>query len=223
MADWISATITGLSDLLGGGLNAVYSAGSAKKQYEYNLALQKQAQKHQINMYKHQNQWRVEDLRAAGLNPILATHAASSMPSASANSVSMPHSANFDFKDTSKAIARALFKRGQKENELLDAQINSAKAAADKDLLLASKYASETMSEDADRAFKYSPEVKELQKRKLYNEGTKNLWQAYGDVDSRIGLLTGFNPHSAMSNSLHGKVTPVKKNNSTKSSFSRLK
>lgn len=178
MADWISATITGLSDLLGGGLNSVYSAAAAKKQYEYNLALQKQAQKHQINMYKHQNQWRVEDLRAAGLNPILSTHAASSMPSSGMNSVSMPHSANFDFKDSSKAIARALFKRGQKEDKLLDAQINSAKAKADSDVALAKKYAADAKQTEA-----FTPPTS----KDIYNK-SKDI---FSSVSSALGQKLG--------------------------------
>lgn len=195
----------------------------ADRQYEYQLRLQQQAQAHQINMYKHQHQWRVEDLRSAGLNPILSTHAASAMPSASSGSVGLGSpSVGSSSALNVDSLARLFHGRYKKENELLDAQINSAKAAADKDLLLAGKYASETMSENAQRAFEYSPEVRELKKRKIYNEGTKNLWQSYGDFQSRIDSLTGYNPYSAKSNALHGKVIPVKKN-SRKSSLSRLK
>ena len=50
---------------LGGGLI------SPAINYKYNKKLQDRAFAHQIKMYKNQHQWEVEDLRKAGLNPIL--------------------------------------------------------------------------------------------------------------------------------------------------------
>lgn len=72
---------------LGGGIGMGNMFTSARTSYKYNKRLQDDAQRHQINMFKHQHQWSVDDLRSAGLNPILSTHSASSMPSASSNSV----------------------------------------------------------------------------------------------------------------------------------------
>lgn len=81
------ALLGGAAALLGGGIGAGNMFTSAHTSYKYNQRLQDDAQRHQIKMFKNQNQWRVQDLRAAGLNPILSTHSASSMPSASSNSV----------------------------------------------------------------------------------------------------------------------------------------
>lgn len=77
----------GASALLGAGIGMGNMFTSAHTAYDYNKALQDRAFAHQIKMFKNQNQWRVQDLRNAGLNPILATHSASSMPSAASASV----------------------------------------------------------------------------------------------------------------------------------------
>ena len=85
----ILSGLLGIGSLLGNSiLGGVSSAINIRKQYKYNLALQNDAQEHQKEMFQNQHQWSVDDLRAAGLNPILSTHAGSSMPSAGMNSVS---------------------------------------------------------------------------------------------------------------------------------------
>lgn len=86
--------------VIAGGATSFLNSGaglfSSAIQHKYNEELQQNAFNHQIRMYKNQNQWRVEDLRKAGLNPILSTHAGTAMPSASASSVSAPNLSTFD-------------------------------------------------------------------------------------------------------------------------------
>lgn len=45
---------------------------SSAAQYAFNRRLQKKAHEHQKYMYQHRHQWAVDDLREAGLNPILS-------------------------------------------------------------------------------------------------------------------------------------------------------
>lgn len=195
MSDWISAGVTGLFDLLGGGLNAIYNASAAKKNYAYNKKLQDDSQEHQVYMYQNQNQWRVNDLRAAGLNPILATHAASSMPSASASHSAISSPANFDFSRSAKSIERALFEKGKKENDLLDAQISSAKSVADSNKALAEKYAAEAFNMDLNSAFEYSRDMLNLRKRELYNRGTPDLSRGFGIFKDEVDKFNNYQPY----------------------------
>lgn len=76
-----------------GAQNVMSSAGgflSSAIQYQHNKKLQDRAFQHQIRMYRNAHQWEVEDLRKAGLNPILSTHSASGASPAPTASVSSP-------------------------------------------------------------------------------------------------------------------------------------
>ena len=59
-----------LSDTLGSIAGSVF--GSAVQDH-YNSANASQANEWNVENYKHRYQWAVEDMRNAGLNPILAT------------------------------------------------------------------------------------------------------------------------------------------------------
>lgn len=186
--DWLSATIGGMFDLAGIGMGF----GQAAQNHHYAKELQRMAQAHQIKMYKHQNQWRVEDLRKAGLNPILSTHAASSMPSASIGTSSARPTG--DFSRTANLVERALWKKGQKENKLLDEQINSAKSQVEANLSLAEKYSAEAFNTDLHSAFEFSRDMINLKKRKLFSDGSANLGQFFGLFKDEVDKFTGYQP-----------------------------
>lgn len=119
------------SGLLGLGSSALdFGLGmlTRRQDYKYQKRLQDDAQAHQIYMYQNQNQWRVNDLRAAGLNPILATHAGSSMPSSAMGHVNPVSSDSSRLTEAISSAQKAIANRPKKENELLDAQINEVKA-----------------------------------------------------------------------------------------------
>lgn len=81
-----------------GAQNVMGSAGgflSSAMQYQQNKKLQDRAFQHQIRMFRNQHQWQVEDLRKAGLNPILSTHSASGASASPTASVSAPDFSNF--------------------------------------------------------------------------------------------------------------------------------
>lgn len=118
-----------LIGLVAGSTSNLFNIGgsflSSAMQFKHNKELQDRAFAHQINMYKHQHQWEVDDLRQAGLNPILSTHSGASMPSAPSASVSAP---DFSFANFDKDLFSALSGRLKRENSLLDAQIKEVKA-----------------------------------------------------------------------------------------------
>lgn len=70
-------------DLLGGYLGSMIGASTSKdlmkKQYKYQRALMEQQNNYNVYNYQHQHQWRVADLRAAGLNPILSASGGSAV------------------------------------------------------------------------------------------------------------------------------------------------
>lgn len=71
----------GLSDLFGIGGDAA-SAAMMSREAEKNRQFQEK-------VYKHRHQWTTQDMRAAGINPILA--AASGQPTTAGSMASMPH------------------------------------------------------------------------------------------------------------------------------------
>lgn len=137
--------ITGGFALAGGGLDSLYSGSSAKSSYKYNKALMDHQNELNVYNFKHQNQWRVEDLRQAGLNPILSQTGGSAVPGVGLNSTSvMPARTNFD----TSAISRLLESKFKKEDQLASANLD--KILDERHLLLAnsqSQYSQERLND----------------------------------------------------------------------------
>ena len=76
-----------LNNTLGGMMGYATDKKLLKKQFKYQKELMKIQNDYNVYNYQHQNQWRVDDLRAAGLNPILSATNGSSVAPASAGSV----------------------------------------------------------------------------------------------------------------------------------------
>ena len=71
------------------GFGSSNSAKAAQKQYEYNMALQQQAQQWNEYMYKNRYKFQMQDLKNAGINPLFGMGQAPSVTSGT-NSVGMP-------------------------------------------------------------------------------------------------------------------------------------
>lgn len=85
-------------DLLGGYLGGMMSTANSKellkKQFKYQKELMKIQNDYNVYNFQHQHQWRTEDMRSAGLNPILSASGGSAVAPVSNPGVSSGNSSN---------------------------------------------------------------------------------------------------------------------------------
>ena len=124
--DGSSNAWSGLMGLGSSALNYASSSKGIKEQYKYNTALQKQAQQWSTGMASTAHQLEVNDMRKAGLNPILSATGGSgaSAPGATGGSVGLP---DYDLSSgISTALAyrenRSLLRQRNYQNDLINAQ-----------------------------------------------------------------------------------------------------
>jgi hypothetical protein len=109
------------SNLLGSSL----SGNSARAQMRYQKELQDRQFEFQEKYYRHQHQWEIEDLEAAGLNPILsAMHGPIGGGMVSSHPI-VPPDMSAGVKETSLGLARLAMDRDLARSQ---EELNSAKA-----------------------------------------------------------------------------------------------
>lgn len=145
---------------------------NAKQQYVYNSWLQDSNQEFQREMAQNAHQYEVEDLKKAGLNPILSAMGSSAGSIAGSSAPQGTTAGNI-----STAGSKAL------ENALATIQTNSTKELNEK---LAEKAGQETL-ESAERTKNITPQarakIKNLNSATLVNEAEKELKESETDLN----------------------------------------
>lgn len=176
----------GLDDILGTALGFVgdifASDHAADTAYEKNSALQGQNIAWQREQLQNKHQWEVEDLKKAGLNPILSAQTGSSAVSAGAPSVSASPASLTKALD---AVASSALSK--KQTELAEFQSQTDRIRADADMLRARQEEARTASAIEVNESQARLQVKQTEMldknyelQRLYNEANVR------EIDQRI-------------------------------------
>lgn len=123
------------ANILGGifGKNSAESA--ADSQFQHQLELMERQNQYNVENYKHRHQWEVEDLRAAGLNPILSANSAANVASVSSGNAAMADPASSGEKMTNLlknlAFSALDIERKKVQNDEVKAGAEQTKADAE--------------------------------------------------------------------------------------------
>lgn len=170
--------------------------------------LQNDAQSHQIELAKNQKQWQVEDLRKAGLNPILAAGVNPSVPGSptasfngASNSAMREYLASQRRKESD--VADEQIATAQSVQKLNDAQADKAKAEAERVKVDTQKAKAETHSAEVDADYR------EAEK---WLKGVGNVGLAASGIGGGAYALHKFAPALTSSRQISGFAETVKKN-----------
>lgn len=191
---------------IGGSL--IGDAVSTGLNYMASSALQRDAQQHQIELMKNAKQWQVEDLRKAGLNPILAAGvntASPGSPTASFNGASNSalREAMASLRRKESAVADEQISTAQSVQKLNDAQAAKAKAEAERVKVDTQKAKAETQSAEIDADYR------EAEK---WLNGVGKVAGAGAAIGGGAYALTKFAPALTSSRQISGFAETVKKN-----------
>lgn len=123
------------SNILGGIFGANSAKKAAEQQFQNQLKLMEQQNKYNVENYQHRHQWEVEDLRSAGLNPILSANSAANVASVSGGSAAMADPASSGEKMTNLlknlAFSALDIERKKADNDMVKAGAEQTKADAE--------------------------------------------------------------------------------------------
>jgi hypothetical protein len=144
-----------------------------KKQFEYQKELQKIQNDYNVYNYQHQNQWRVDDLRAAGLNPILSATSGTSVAPASAGAVGLATS-KFHPSNSDRFLRLAM-----QSAELNSARAKSEVAANEASAVKSLAEAKATTSMANQNAKKFEIMEPAIRKQAEYESSTSHQWSRH--------------------------------------------
>lgn len=139
---------SGVGSILGG-IGSFFGSGiSAKTQQNFNKELMSIQNKYNVNQYKHRHQWEMQDLLAAGLNPILTATGGSAGSVSGVGLPSAPDVASIGEKRANTAMAISRF---GKELQQLKANVENTYADVSlKDAMIGTEFSKqENLSADS--------------------------------------------------------------------------
>lgn len=171
------AMADGVFDLFNTGLAGMMSYATdkklMKKQFEYQKELQRIQNEYNVYNYQHQNQWRVDDLRAAGLNPILSATSGTSVAPASAGAVGLAtskfHPSNSD------RFMRLAMQSAELNSARAKSEVTANEASAVKSL--AEAKATTSLADQNAKKFKIMEPA--IRKQAEYESSTSHQWSRH--------------------------------------------
>lgn len=127
---WVPAAVGGGFELLGGSIASSSNKAAQKRQNKFTEHMFDRQTAYATEMSNTEVRRRVEDLKAAGLNPMLAYHGSASSPSVSASNQGSGERMEAPFKGASSAAMAAYLARAQKTA----IELSSEKTKAETDL-----------------------------------------------------------------------------------------
>jgi hypothetical protein len=171
------AMADGVFDLFNTGLAGMMSYATdkklMKKQFKYQKELQRIQNEYNVYNYQHQNQWRVDDLRAAGLNPILSATSGTSVAPASAGAVGLASSKFHP--SSSDRFMRLAMQSAELNSARAKSEIEANEASATKSLAEAKA----TTSMARQNAEKFNIMLPAIKKQAEYESSTSHQWSRH--------------------------------------------
>ena len=131
----LPAVIGAVGDIAGGFLGNMFSSAAEGDAFSDNVALMRFQNELNQENYKHRHQWEVEDLRAAGLNPILSANSGANVSAAGLPTMSQRKTPDFDISKAMNAVANSAL--AQKQYKLAEFQADTDRMKAEADYLRA--------------------------------------------------------------------------------------
>lgn len=203
------------TDLLGGLMSNMFSSAAEGDAFADNVSLMRFQDSLQQNNYRHRHQWEVEDLRKAGLNPILSANSAASVPSVGLPTMQQRKTPDFDIGKAALSITQSAL--AKKQIEIADKNAESERIKADADMLRARQDEARTPSAislntaqekealkkvemadkyyDMDKIYKEA-QISELQARIINATMQAKAYVEYMSIKGQADLITA-NAHSA--------------------------
>lgn len=212
----LTAALVGAgADLLGGLMGNAFSSAAEGDAFADNVALMRFQNDLNVKNYKHRHQWEVEDLRAAGLNPILSANSGATVAGTGLPTMAQRKTPDFDVSKAANAITQSAL--AKKQIEIADKNAESERIKADADMLRARQDEARTPSAislntaqekealkkvemadkyyDMDKLYKEA-QVSELQARIINATMQAKAYVEYMAIKGQADLISA-NAHSA--------------------------
>lgn len=141
----LTAALVGAgADLLGGLMGNMFSSAAEGDAFSDNVSLMRFQNELNQENYKHRHQWEVQDLRAAGLNPILSANSGATVAGAGLPTMAQRKTPEFDFSKAANALANSAL--AQKQTKLAEFNSQTERIKADADMIRARQEEAKTQS-----------------------------------------------------------------------------
>ena len=127
----LPAVIGAVGDIAGGFLGNMFSSAAEGDAFSNQASLMTWQNARNVENYQNRHFWEVEDLKRAGLNPILSANSGAAVPSAAAGQMQQRKTPEFDITKAMNAVANSALAQKQVKLAEFNADTDRMKAEAD--------------------------------------------------------------------------------------------